>query len=55
MMIVAVKTFYKVLVVSLGLMESQIIDERHFATREEAETYKNSIESDDIAVMIVRM
>lgn len=55
MMIVAVKTFYKVIAVNIDVFESHIIDERHFALREEAEAYKESVESDNTAVIIVRM
>ena len=55
MMIVAVKTFYKVIAVNIDVFESRIIDERHFATREEAEVYKESIENDNTAVIIGRM
>lgn len=29
--------FYTVIVIQLGIFESQIIDERHFGTKEEAE------------------
>lgn len=55
MMIVAVKTFYKVITINIDVFESQIIDERHFTSREEAEVYKESVESDNTAVIIVRM
>ena len=55
MMIVAVKTFYKVITINIDVFESHIIDERHFASREEAEAYKESVESDNTAVIIVRM
>lgn len=32
--------FYTVIVIQLGIFESQIIDERHFGTKEEAEQFQ---------------
>ena len=36
------KTFYKVIVLQCDVFMSSIIDERHFATRPEAEAYSNT-------------
>lgn len=33
-------TFFKVIVVKIGLLESQIVDERHFKTKEEATQFQ---------------
>lgn len=47
-------SFYKVIVLKIGLFESIITDERHFGSQEEATTFKGTIESttDNIAIVL---
>lgn len=35
--------FYTAVVIEINFFESKIIDERHFATKEESETFKQTI------------
>ena len=37
------KRFYKVVVLEVGLLESNIVDERHFPTREKAVEFQHSV------------
>ena len=47
-------TFYKAIVIAVDLFESQIVDERHFKTEDEAENFKRDIvKSPDNTVCIV--
>ena len=46
------KTFYKVIVLQCDIFMSSIIDERHFATRSEAEAYSKSFSGDTLAVIV---
>lgn len=46
------KVFYKVVALSIDVFESTIIDERHFGTRSEAETYANSFSGSTVAFII---
>jgi len=41
-----VKSFYTVVVVKVDMWESEIVDERHFGNRKDAEAFKNSLASD---------
>ena len=47
-------SFYKVIVLKVGLFESIITDERHFGSQEEATTFKGAIETttDNIAIVL---
>lgn len=49
-----ITTFYKVVVLEIGLFESLITDERHFATQAEALLFKNHLEthSNNLAVIV---
>lgn len=39
----ATRTFYKVIVISVGLYESEIVNERHFANRDSAVAYTETL------------
>ncbi len=51
------KAFYKVIVIDVGIMESIIIDERHFSTEEEAEGFRKKSEKDNsnICYLIIKV
>lgn len=51
------KAFYKVIVIDVGIMESIIIDERHFPTEEEAEGFRKKSEKDNsnIRYLIIKV
>ena len=38
-----IRSFYTVVVVSVDIWESSIVDERHFGNRADAEAYKKSL------------
>lgn len=44
--------FYKVVVLSVGLIETVIVDERHFPNRENASAYINTLDKGLVGVMI---
>lgn len=44
--------FYKVVVLSVGLMETVIIDERHFADRDSAGAYVQTLTKGLIGVVV---
>ena len=48
----ATVTFYKVIVISVGLCESEIVNERHFADPDSAAAYKASLPTGLIAVIV---
>lgn len=48
----ATVTFYKVIVISVGLYESEIVNERHFADPDSAAAYKASLPVGLIAVIV---
>ena len=48
----ATVTFYKVIVISVGLYESEIVNERHFANPISAAAYKASLPTGLIAVIV---
>lgn len=48
----ATVTFYKVIVISVGLYESEIVNERHFANLNSAAAYKASLPTGLIAVIV---
>lgn len=48
----ATVTFYKVIVISVGLCESEIVNERHFADPDSATAYKASLPAGLIAVIV---
>lgn len=45
-------TFYKLIILSVDTFETNIIDERNFGTRKEAEEYANSISSRFVKVIV---
>lgn len=49
------KTFYKVLLIHCDVFESTIVDERHFSSKEEAETFVTSKKAPDQLGLIVQM
>lgn len=48
----ATKTFYKVIVISVGLYESEIINERHFADRASAAAYTQSLPAGLVSILM---
>ena len=44
--------FYKVVVLSVGLIETVIVDERHFADRDSANAYKQTLEKGLVGVLV---
>ena len=48
----ATVTFYKVIVISVGLYESEIVNERHFENPNSAAAYKASLPTGLIAVIV---
>lgn len=48
----ATKTFYKVIVISVGLYESEIVNERHFADRSSAAAYAQSLPAGLVSVLV---
>lgn len=52
-----VQTFYKAIVIKIGLFDSVIVDERHFTTMEQAQVFKERITSgsDDLMCIIYQM
>lgn len=46
-MIVEMSTFFKAIVIQIDLFESKIINEQHFKTLREAQTFKEGIVSED--------
>jgi hypothetical protein len=49
------KTFYKVLLIHCDVFESTIVDERHFSSKEEAETFISGKKAPDQLGLIVQM
>lgn len=51
------QTFYKAIVIKIGLLDSAIVDERHFPTMEQAQAFKEGITSgsDDLMCMVCQM
>lgn len=47
----ATKTFYKVIVISVGLYESKIVNERHFADRSSAVAYAQSLPEGLVSIL----
>lgn len=47
--------FFKVILLSIGLLDSTIVDERHFTSRLEAETFANQHKQADVVAVIVSM
>ena len=44
--------FYKVVVLSVGLIETMIVDERHFSDRDSASAYVQTLSKGLIGVMV---
>lgn len=51
----ATVTFYKVIVLSVGLCESEIMNERHFADYVSAAAYKAAVTKDGLVAVIVEV
>lgn len=47
----SINNFYTVVVIRIDMIESQIVDERHFANRDEADTFCKSLSPDLIGVI----
>lgn len=52
-----VQTFYKAIVIKIGLFDSTIVDERHFPAMEQAQAFKEGITSgnDDLMCIVYQM
>lgn len=50
-------TFFKAIVIKIGLLESQIVDEKHFKTREEATRFQMQtiLNHNDMVCMVYQM
>lgn len=50
-------TFFKAIVIKIGFFESQIVDERHFKTKEEATRFQMNmiLNHDDMVCMVYQM
>lgn len=51
----ATVTFYKVIVLSVGLYESEIMNERHFADYVSAAAYKAAVTKNGLVAVIVEV
>ena len=45
-------TFFKVIILDIGLFESEIVDERHFGSRIEANEYANAHIDEGLPIII---
>lgn len=54
-MLLNLSPYYKVLVIKIGLFNSELIDERHFSTKEAAESFANAITYNDSVSIVVAM
>lgn len=48
-------TFYKAVVLDIGLVETAIIDERHFPDKETAESFKAEKDRENKVTVIIRI
>ena len=48
----ATRKFYKVIVISVGLYESEIINERHFADRDSAVAYTETLPAGLVSLLL---
>ena len=48
----ATRKFYKVIVISVGLYESDIVNERHFAARDSAVAYTETLPAGLISLLM---
>jgi len=57
MLLVVEKTYFKAIVIKIGLFFSEIVDERHFSTEKEAEEFKilTEIYFDNLKCVICKM
>ena len=57
MMDMVSRAFYKVVVIEVGMMESKIVDERHFSSEELAEAFgkKQKIGKNNVFYLIVKV
>ena len=54
-MTVVASKFYKVLVISVDIFESKIIDEKHFPTNESANKFVDSLKDTDYITVVVEV
>lgn len=52
---VIISKFYKVLVLSIDIFESSIVNEKHFKTYSEASEFCSSLKDSGLTTMIVEM
>lgn len=45
-------SFFKVVVLSVGLMETEIVDERHFGDRDSADAYMKTLAKGLVGVLV---
>ena len=48
----ATRKFYKVIVISVGLYESEIVNERHFADRDSAVAYTETLPAGLVSLLM---
>ncbi len=53
--VVALNTFYKVVVLEVDILETEIMDERHFSTEAEARIFCEAQERKGYITILVRM
>ena len=53
--VVALNTFYKVVVLEVNVLETEIVDERHFTTEAEAKVFCEAQERKGYITMLVQM
>ena len=55
MMIITVKTFYKVIVLAVDILETTIADERHFETLEGARAFADDRKNQGFTCVVVQI
>lgn len=54
-MTIAIKKFYKVLVISIDLFESKIVDEKHFPSSDLAQAFISSLDNTKYVTVMVEV
>lgn len=54
-MLLNLSCYYKVLIIKVGLFSSTLVDERHFSTKEAAESFASTIADNDSISIIIAM
>lgn len=54
-MTIAIKKFYKVLVISIDLFESKIVDEKHFPSSDLAQAFISSLDNTEYVTVMVEV